>query len=617
MPIILVLSIIKNMAKNELRQEDQLLVLQHVEDTFNNYEKLSANDRVRLLKIFEGYDSFEQKKTSDWSSSFKVNKAHEIVNKVLPRIIAKNPRWIVSPRTDEFRPEDKFLTGQELEDRRFEQKEMALGIQDYLTYIFDTYNQREPLRLWAKNMLIYWNAYAKIKYKYETARVREEDGTIKEKVIWEYPTIDSKSWTDIYVDPRYVLLEDMPAIIEKVDGVRLADLMRKKDKYINLDKLAALPDEGAFSADPTNSKQKIFALTGIPTTEITWGVDKNTLTMKTYYGKYVDPNGEDEYDEKLYRITTVNDMIVIEFEEITAIPFEDIKCFDNTEVHYSTWYVEPILSLQDEINFKKNSASEYINNAINRSWIYSPNSGVDPRDLISRPNNIISTTKDAITAQNNLIELPHRNLPTDYFQEQNDLERQIQASTFTIDTTAPRSQQGLTDTATGIRVQFFEANAVTDEVRKHFEEWLEKLAYKLLECTFENMDSNIVIKKLWDEGYWEVNKELMKDALTRYSIKVEVNSSSFDDLDNRRADAIAFSNVLAQAAQQGVPVDLTEWLKDVISTFEKRDVDRFIKPELAQQEQTGEWEIEEPQSEDLEAAELTEQVAGGGLTTWL
>jgi len=122
------------------------------------------------------------------------------------------------------------------------------------------------------------------------------------------------------------------------------------------------------------------------------------------------------------------------------------------------------------LNFKKNSASEYINNALNRSWIWSPNSGIDPRDLISKPNNIIVTTKDAITAQNNLVELQHRNLPTDYFQEQNDLERQIQSSTFTVDTSSQKSQQALTNTATGIRVKFFESNSVIDEIRKHFEE---------------------------------------------------------------------------------------------------------------------------------------------------
>lgn len=78
-------------------------------------------------------------------------------------------------------------------------------------------------------------------------------------------------------------------------------------------------------------------------------------------------------------------MVVIEFREITQMPFEDIKCFEDTETHFATGYVEPIIGLQDEMNFKKNSASEYINQTLNRSWVWSPNSGIDPKDLISRP----------------------------------------------------------------------------------------------------------------------------------------------------------------------------------------------------------------------------------------
>lgn len=92
------------------------------------------------------------------------------------------------------------------------------------------------------------------------------------------------------------------------------------------------------------------------------------------------------------------------------------------------------------------------------------------------------------------------------------------------------------------------------------------------------MEDNIVIKKLGDGGYWEMNKELFRDALTRYSIKVEVNSSSFDDIESRREDAIAFGNLMGIAQQQGVQVDMPEVYKDIINTFEKKDVNRFIKP---------------------------------------
>ena len=598
----------------KISKDQQLDAVLYIEDTFEDYKKLNQQRREELFEIYEDYRSFKQEKQAEWSSTYKVNKAHEIVNKVLPRIIAKNPRWLVNIRTDEFVAADKLLTWQAKIDRIKQLQEMANWVQDYLTYIFDRYNLKEPVRLWAKNMLIYWKSYAKIKFKYETARVREEWWEITEKVIWEYPTIDAKSWTDVYTDPRYVLLEDAPAIIEIIYNVRFADLKRKKDDYFNLDEIEWLPNENDFKEDEMWSKSRIYEITWIPVSEITWWVDKDNLTLKTFYGKYI---LEWEEDEKLYRITTVNDMIMIEFEEITCIPFEDIKAFDDTETSNAVWLVEPIQSLQEELNFKKNSASEYINQWLNRSYLWSPNSWVNPADLISKPNNIIATTKDAVTAQNNLIEIPHRSIPSDYFAEQNDIERQIQSQTFTVDTSVQRSQQALTNTATWARIKFFESNTVISELTNHFEEWLQRLAYKLLEVTFENMEDNIVIKKLWDEWFWEINKELLRDAFNKYSIKVEVNSSSFDDIESRREDAIAFFNMLIQWANTWVPVDFTEALKDIIWTFEKKDPDRFIKaPEVAEWAKIA-WRVEWTEWEVSEAAELTEAVAQWWITAWL
>lgn len=597
----------------EISKNQQLEVSKYIQETFDMYVELSASRREVLFEIYEAYRTFKSEKSADWSTAFKVNKAHEVVNKVLPRIIAKNPRWLVSARTDEFIAEDRQLTWQERQQRIKEQQNMAEWVQDYLTYIFDRYNLKEPIRLWAKSFLTYGNWYAKVKYKYETTRVRGENG-IEEKITWEYPTIDAKSWTDVYVDPRYVLLEDMPCVIEVTENVRFHDLKRKEDKYFNLDIIEGLPTTKEFQEDPNSSKAKIYEITGIPMDNAKNGVDKNSLTLRTFYGKYL-LEGED--DEKLYRVSTVNDMIVIEFEEITCIPFEDIKAFDDIETHYAVWMVEPIMGLQDEMNFKKNAASEYINHWLNRSWIWSPNSWINPATLIWRPNNIITTTKDAITAEQNLREIPHRDLNPTYFQEQNDIERQIQSQTFTVDTSANKSNQALTNTATWIRVKFFESNTVIDELRKHFEEWLERLAYKLLESTFENMEDNIVIKKLDDEWFWEINKELLRDAITRYSIKVEVNSSSYDDIESRRENEIAFFNILSQAAQAGVPINFKESVTDVIGTFEKKDPSRFIFSDEELAEQQSAAQIEQPEKENIDAVSLTEEVAKWGITTWV
>lgn len=80
--------------------------------------------------------------------------------------------------------------------------------------------------------------------------------------------------------------------------------------------------------------------------------------------------------------------------------------------------------------------------------------------------------------------------------------------------------QGLTNTATGAKIQAFESNIVMDELRKHFEEALERLAYKLLQVACDNIENNIRIQTSDKKGFREINKELLKDAFKKYEIKV-------------------------------------------------------------------------------------------------
>lgn len=65
----------------------------------------------------------------------------------------------------------------------------------------------------------------------------------------------------------------------------------------------------------------------------------------------------------------------------------------------------------------------------------SASSGIDPADLYSGHGHVI--IPDSMTAReiidNHLLEMPFRELPMQYFNEQNDMERQIQAASYTID----------------------------------------------------------------------------------------------------------------------------------------------------------------------------------------
>jgi hypothetical protein len=595
-----------------------------VNDAYKNYKQLLQPFHQRLLDVYKELNTFNFPKKADWSTTFKVNKLHEVSNKILPRIVSRNPKWIVSVKPDLITTKP-----QDMENLNMQ----AHAVQDLLHTIYDKYNLSEVVRLWAKGMVNYWIGYAEVKTKYEISRTKtkvnkqetyiDEAGEeqtidineeITEKVADKYVTVEPISWADVFYDPRYVRFCDMPAIIRHMTNIRLWELVKNKKKYMNIDKLEYI---AGLDRSKSNIKDEIYNVTGINFSQWTVPeIDKDNLTVDVYYGLC---DIKDNYDERLYEIWVVNSMLVIKVEEITQIPIEQIRCFEDTETNLATWFLEPIVWLQKELNFKKNSASEYINHALNRSWIRSPNSWVNPKKLISKPNNIIPTTKSVDEAMRNLMEVPHRTLDASYFQEQNDFERQIQWLTFTVDTNNAASQQWLTNTATGIRIKFFESNVVIDEIRKHFEQWLERLAYKLLQEIADNWEENITIKKMDDDTYWNIHKEAIVDALDKFEIKIESWTSSYDTLENRREDSIAKFNIMMQAAQAGVAVDIEQGFKDILETFEWVLPEKYIKKQEVAWMPTMPWmslpwEIDMPEWLPDNPADITQQIAGWWLT---
>jgi len=267
----------------------------HLMTDFKQLSKdLSETHKARMLDVYQSWSIFKGKKEADWATAFKVNKAHQVVETVLPRLTAKDPKWVVSNRLPDTNPE------------------FSVAIQDYLTYIFDEYNLMESVRAWAKSGVIYGNGYARVKYKYEIARIIDRDtketvegakgedengvGNVKfkEEVVGEYPTIENVSWTDIYLDPRYPLIEDMPGVIMRQNGVRLGDL-KKDDKYFNLDKVEDLGNLQEFKDDENGYKSRILSITGLTNLSSKKIVDTNSLTVDTYYGyfnKTEDPEKE-------------------------------------------------------------------------------------------------------------------------------------------------------------------------------------------------------------------------------------------------------------------------------------------------------------------------------------
>ena len=232
------------------------------------------------------------------------------------------------------------------------------------------------------------------------------------------------------------------------------------------------------------------------------------------------------------------------------------------------------------MNLQKNAQATAMTKSLNRSYYWSPESGVDPSQLFNdKAWDIIVCNNWVENAQRNLVEVQDNQLPAQYFSNMNDYNRDIQSLSHTTDVSQPGWSQAITNTATGARISFFESNSVIAEIRKNFERSVQQLAYKILDWTANNIDKNITIKKANSSEFLKINIEAIRNAVERYDITVEANSSAFDDLENRRADAIALKNIMIEAKNAGAPVNLDEWFRKVFGTFEQVDVDKLMTQE--------------------------------------
>lgn len=605
----------------KLTKDQESKVLGFITETLNTYESQTDDWKEQNLEIYEALSTFTEPNTWDNFPRFKENLMHIILRQVVPRIIAKSPRPIVSVRTDAFFEWEENAKWEERAAILARNNKFAQAMQDYLTVVFEQENFRERLKYWVVNQLTYGNAFAQVVPKYKVKRSKDgKTKKITEKVIDVLPTLDIISFSEMLFDPRFKIMEDMPWYARVKEGVRIRDLMfatdeNGDDRYFNLDKVEKLSNTKFMNT--ASYKQQILDVTGISGVSLESGIDKNALDLQTFYGLY--SLTESAKDERLYEITIVNNAVVIGMREIVDMPILDIKWHEDPEIYLSVGLLAPIMGIQDEINYQKNSRALAVSKSLNRDYLWSSDSGIDPSQLVGGKGwTIIYAANGVEQAKRGFEEIADRPLDNSYFSDINDLNRSAQRLSHTTDVTQPQGQTNLTNTATGAKISFFESNSVIAELRKNFERGVQELGMKILDWTFDNMDKNITLKRIDNGKFFRVNKEAFRDALERYEIKIEANSSSFDDEQSRRDDAIAIKNIALEAAQAGVPIDLPDLFKTVFGTFENINPEEIIKEgDIAQELWGVVWGEQTPESRPWEAAEITKAVAWGNITEWL
>lgn len=594
----------KNDKKISVSEDISVKAVAQVTQTRFNYRTMCSRRRRQLVSLYQEVMSYEAVKQADWSSALKVNFANQIEQLVTSRLTAKNPKFIVSLRippeeiADKLYPKpaivEKIDKAQESgqpyqplpeemqvyqqwkDERRKLEDEIQVwskNVQEYLDFVFgDAYDFSATVRRIAKALVRYGNCYATVDWKVKNYRAKV-GGKIVEKQYAEYPCLENISYSEIYLDPRFIQVCEAPAVIRNHENVRLNELyaLQESNNLFNLDKIKQT-GQGLGDFDKYLMYTIMITSPNGVDTEQTF----KSLTVSKYYGYFSDT--DEPEGEKLYELWVVNDAVLIKKEEITEIPIFSAGCFEDVEQHFSIGYVEPILGLQREYNFKLNSAVEYINHALNRAWFWDPQCGIDPKSLNagSAPNAIIPVTKGIQAAKEGLLQIENREINQSYFAQNNEVRRDMQSVSFTIDTNQTSTSQGFTNTATAVRARFYEINTVYADTLRHFEELLTRLAYSVLEKVSQHASNDIYIPHTGKK----LAPELFSEAMLRYMVRVEVGSSSFDTLESRREDALALWNLSKDFKMAGGSPDLNRVWEEVLSTFEKRNPDDYVKHDM-------------------------------------
>lgn len=550
-----------------------------VNEKMGSWRSKVTKRKNQLDRIYEATMDYYPPKRKEYETNLKVNFCNYIEQLVTARITAKAPKFIVNLAQNPREVASMYMK-EDAEGFNDFVKEVAIEwsprVQRYLDMMFKNFDAASVLEMGAKQLIRNGNCYGMPVYKYKTYKKlkKNKDGkkVMVEKIAQEYPIIEIVPLSELFFDPRYHQLDESDGVIRRKDRVRLSQLLAMKDQegMMNLERIRP--------TDEFNTEKSVIYNIMIPGAQTPTRAE--TLMVDQYYGYFND--SDDPAREMLWELWVVNGSMLIKANVITEIPIVSGFAFGDPEQHFGIGFVEPILGLQDEYNFKMNAAVQAINNNLNQTYLWDPNCGIAPNDIeyANAPGYIITAHNGVEQAQQGFQQIQRQTIDPAYFSNQNEIRSDMQTVSFTIDAGNPLNNAGTTDTATAVRAKFFDSNVVYSNVLKHYEQWLVKIAYKVLDMVAENYREDKIITELGKWQYEWLDKVALEESPIRYAISVVVGSSSFDSQENRREDAIAKTTIAKEAIEAGVPLDATKFYGDTLSTFEGFNMNNYMKDEM-------------------------------------
>lgn len=335
---------LKGSALAKKLREDKALNL--VKERFNVSKSYTTPYFSKFQRFYTLYRSYLEKGRLPWKSNLMIPKAFEIVETVAPRIAQAQRVWEVLP-----------VEGMDVGN--------AEAYTELLKFQFQQSGFEEVLEEVSKEMLIYGTGVMKVSWNGKT------------------PQAEVVDIFDFFPDPKARNDQEFLYAIHRVQR-DISDLRANA----NYDKkaIALLEKKGEKATDDSQERKQRLAIDGVTAMD---GSRKRYEVLE-YHGMFEDEDG----NEKLHCITVCGDVVLrLDVSPYPWIPFVVINDQKIPHELYGIGEIEPIESLQNELNDVRNQRMDNIKLNLNTMFKV-VNGGVQFEDeLVSRPGGLIHLTR--------------------------------------------------------------------------------------------------------------------------------------------------------------------------------------------------------------------------------
>jgi len=519
------------MAKNKLEEKVKLNKARDlVQKRFRTSQKYVQNYFVNFQEYYRLYRSVLESGRFPWRSNLFIPKTFEIVETVAPRVAQAQRTFKTLP-----------VEGMDVEN--------AEAFTDLLKFQFSKTNMEDVIEELVKESLIYGTAVAKITWR---------DGL---------PNPEAVDIYDFFPDPKARNVGEMKYAIHRVER-DIEDL----EQNPNYDKGVIKKLKGNDGSVKSNEdRMEREALIGVSSEDRT----RKRFEVLEYWG---------EFDGEQYIIVVVGDEVLRCDKNPYANwnPFVVVRDTIVPHEFYGIGEVEPIISLQNELNDTRNQRLDNVKLNSNVQWVVTAGGVVFEDELVSQPGGVIHTTRpDGVKP------LERRPVPSEAFTEESiiksDMERTTGAnSSMSGALVSPMggTQGGvLNRTATAYQGAINQGDKRFSAKINHMKRALISMGRKFLELSQQFMTQPQMIRIIGQGGEAALVPLMPEDIKSNFDLDVDIEY--LDDFQRFQQD------IGVVQAMANVPTfDVASYMVDSLERNGHKDIKKYLlKPQPPAPEQ--------------------------------